>query len=48
MSSKWDESKFDDSDPRNIMLDPATVLESYKKLTAKGKDPPVNLFCLTA
>jgi hypothetical protein len=48
MSSKWDESKFDDSDPRNIMLDPAAVLESYKKLTAKGKDAPVNVFCLTA
>jgi hypothetical protein len=48
MGSKWDESKFDGSDPRNIMLDPATVLESYKKLTAKGKDAPVNVFCLTA
>jgi len=48
MDGKWDESNYDESDPRNIMIDPSTVLESYKNLTLTGKDTPVNVHCLSA
>ena len=48
MDGKWDETRFDDSDPRNIMITPESVLESYKNLTAKGENTPVNVYCLTA
>jgi ADP-heptose:LPS heptosyltransferase len=48
MDGKWDESRFKDSDPRNIMIDPESVLESYNNLTATGEDTPVNVYCLTA
>ena len=48
MKGKWDESRFSDSDPRNVMVDPDTVVEAYLKLTTKGKGKPVNVYCLTA
>ena len=48
MKGKWDESKFDPNDPRNALLDPDAVVAAYKNLTAKGKDKPVNVHCLTA
>jgi ADP-heptose:LPS heptosyltransferase len=48
MKGKWDESRFSDSDPRNVMVDPETVVEAYLKLTTKGKGKPVNVYCLTA
>jgi hypothetical protein len=48
MKGKWDETKFDPNDPRNALLDPDAVVAAYKNLTAKGKDKPVNVHCLTA
>jgi hypothetical protein len=32
MGNKWDDEKFIDSDPRNNMVEPKLVLDSYKKL----------------
>ena len=32
MSGKWDETKFRPNDPRNIMVDPAKVVEMYGRL----------------
>jgi len=33
MGEKWDEAKFNDSDPRNNMVEPKTIIDKYKKLT---------------
>ena len=32
MGNDWDEAKFNDSDPRNNMVEPKLILDSYKKL----------------
>jgi len=48
MKDKWDDSKFDPSDPRNIMVDPALVVQSYKDKIAKGSQVVDNVLCLTA
>ena len=32
MKSKWDESRYNDSDPRNNMVEPRRVIDNYKKL----------------
>jgi ADP-heptose:LPS heptosyltransferase len=48
MKGKWDENRFSDSDPRNVMVEPSAVVEAYQNLTATGKDKPVNVYCLTA
>ena len=33
MKNEWDESKFNDSDPRNNMVEPRLILDEYKKIT---------------
>jgi hypothetical protein len=38
MGEKWDETKFNDSDPRNNMVEPKTVIDEFKKL---NKNKPV-------
>ena len=38
MGNEWNESKYNDSDPRNNMVEPKLILDSYKKL---GKTKPV-------
>ena len=32
MGNKWDESRYNGSDPRNNMVEPKIILDSYKKL----------------
>ena len=32
MGDKWDEAKFNDSDPRNNMVEPQLILDNFKKL----------------
>jgi hypothetical protein len=32
MNDKWDEAKFNDSDPRNNMVEPKLVIDNFKKL----------------
>ena len=32
MKDKWDEAKFNDSDPRNNMVEPKLVIDNFKKL----------------
>ena len=48
MKGKWDESKFDPTDPRNVMVDPAAVVAAYKDKLNTGKSLPDNVMCLTA
>tara|TARA_R100001463_G_scaffold1190_1_gene5093 strand:- start:1091 stop:1969 length:879 start_codon:yes stop_codon:yes gene_type:complete len=38
MGSKWNETKFNDSDPRNNMVEPKVIIAEYKKL---NKNKPV-------
>jgi hypothetical protein len=38
MKKDWDEAKFNDGDPRNNMVEPKLILDSYKNL---GKLKPV-------
>ena len=33
MENKWDESKYNDSDPRNNMVEPKLIIDEYKKIT---------------
>ena len=33
MSDKWNETKFNDSDPRNNMVEPRLIIDEYKKIT---------------
>jgi hypothetical protein len=35
MQTTWDETRFDHADPRNIMVDPHTVIEAYQKRRIK-------------
>jgi len=38
MSDEWDETKFNDSDPRNNMIEPRLIIDEYKKIiTTKDK-----------
>ena len=48
MKDKWDESKFDPTDPRNVMVDPSVVVAAYKDKLNTGKSLPDNVMCLTA
>jgi hypothetical protein len=32
MGDKWDEAKFNDSDPRNNMVEPKLVIDNFKKI----------------
>jgi hypothetical protein len=38
MKKDWDEAKYNDGDPRNNMVEPKLILDSYKNL---GKLKPV-------
>jgi len=38
MNDKWDETKYVESDPRNVMVEPKLIIDSFKKL---DKDKPV-------
>ena len=38
MNDKWDEIKYVESDPRNVMVEPKLIIDSFKKL---DKDKPV-------
>ena len=33
MGDKWDETKFNDNDPRNNMVEPRLIIDEYKKIT---------------
>ena len=35
MQDKWDETKFNDSDPRNNMVEPRSIIDNLKKLKTK-------------
>ena len=48
MKDKWDESRFDMNDPRNVLVDPAVVVAAYKDKLNTGKSLPDNVMCLTA
>ena len=48
MKSKWDESKFDEADPRNICVDPDVVVKAYKDLMRKSDKSPSNIQCMSA
>ena len=48
MSGKWDESKFDPNDPRNIMVEPAKVIAAYKDKLNTGKNAIKNIQCMAA
>ena len=37
MSDKWNETKFNDSDPRNNMVEPRLIIDEYKKIITKDK-----------
>ena len=37
MGDKWDEAKFNDSDPRNNMVEPKLVIDNFKKLDKNKK-----------
>tara|TARA_R110002124_G_scaffold755_2_gene3616 strand:+ start:477 stop:608 length:132 start_codon:yes stop_codon:yes gene_type:complete len=32
MKNKWDEAKFNDSDPRNNMVEPKLIIDQFKKI----------------
>jgi hypothetical protein len=32
MGNDWDEAKYNDSDPRNNMVEPKIILDEFKKL----------------
>jgi hypothetical protein len=38
MGNKWNENKFDAGDPRNIMVEPGKVYESFKSIIDRPKD----------
>jgi len=38
MNDEWDETKYVESDPRNVMVEPKLIIDSFKKL---DKDKPV-------
>ena len=46
MKEKWNENIFNDSDPRNIMIDPVDVFAAYKNLTTTHKNKSVVAYCL--
>lgn len=48
MNDKWDEAKYDEADPRNVLVAPERVIEAYKGNLGKGKTLPENVTCLTA
>ncbi len=48
MKGKWDESKFDEADPRNVCVDPDVVVKAYKELMRKGNKSPSNIQCMSA
>ena len=37
MSDEWDETKFNDSDPRNNMVEPRLIIDEYKKITTTNR-----------
>jgi hypothetical protein len=37
MSDEWNETKFNDSDPRNNMVEPRLIIDEYKKIITKDK-----------
>jgi len=37
MSDKWDDTKFNDSDPRNNMVEPRLIIDEYKKITTTNR-----------
>jgi len=45
MKNKWDESKFNDSDPRNIMVDPEVVFNAYEKRDTLSKNQTKSVYC---
>lgn len=48
MGDKWDEAKYDEADPRNVLVAPEQVVETYKQKVGEGKVPPENVVCLIA
>lgn len=48
MKDKWDESKYDMDDPRNVCVDPDEVVKAYKALIRKGDKTPTNIRCMSA
>lgn len=48
MKDKWDESRFEPNDPRNIMVDPEEIIEAYTAKVNTGKLIEMNVHCLSA
>ena len=50
MNDKWEESKFSPNDPRNIMIDPDTIIQAYiEKVEHKYSNKTnLNVCCLAA
>ena len=48
MKDKWDEAKFEPTDPRNVMVDPSVVVAAYKDKLSTGKSVPENVTCIRA
>jgi ADP-heptose:LPS heptosyltransferase len=45
MKHKWDESKFNESDPRNIMVDPEVVFNAYENRDKLNKNQTKSVYC---
>ena len=46
MKEKWDDSKFIDSDPRNVMVDPEQVVQAYLNREKLSKNQTKEVYCL--
>ena len=47
MKDKWDDSKYNDVDPRNIMVDPNDVVKAYINRDKLSKNQTNEVYCLT-
>jgi hypothetical protein len=45
MENEWDNSKYNDSDPRNIMVDPDKIVENYKNRNVLSKNQTDDVCC---
>jgi hypothetical protein len=47
MKDKWDNTKFTDTDPRNVMVDPEIVFNAYVNRGKLVKNQTPEPFCLS-
>lgn len=45
MKDKWDESKYIENDPRNVMVDPDIIIKSYKERNKLNKNQTKEVYC---